>query len=105
MATPLSRIESAAESQRAAAILSPRRTGQQGGAPQQVHPSPHGPERSLAVAARTNPVCGVQWATMNTLTSLAQRLGQAVNRERLLDTARRLVAAPSRTGEAGPAAD
>jgi acetylornithine deacetylase/succinyl-diaminopimelate desuccinylase-like protein len=42
---------------------------------------------------------------MNTLTSPGQRLAQAVNRQRLLETARQLVAAPSRTGEAGAAAD
>jgi acetylornithine deacetylase/succinyl-diaminopimelate desuccinylase-like protein len=36
-------------------------------------------------------------------TSLSERLRQAVNRGRLLDTARRLVAAPSPTGDAGAA--
>jgi acetylornithine deacetylase/succinyl-diaminopimelate desuccinylase-like protein len=35
----------------------------------------------------------------------SDRLRQAVNRPRLLDTARRLVAVPSRTGEGGAAAD
>jgi acetylornithine deacetylase/succinyl-diaminopimelate desuccinylase-like protein len=38
-------------------------------------------------------------------THLHQRLRQAVNRSRLIDTARQLVAVPSRTGEAGAAAD
>jgi acetylornithine deacetylase/succinyl-diaminopimelate desuccinylase-like protein len=42
---------------------------------------------------------------MNPTTALCQRLSQAVNRQRLLDTAVRLVAVPSRTGEAGAAAD
>jgi acetylornithine deacetylase/succinyl-diaminopimelate desuccinylase-like protein len=37
--------------------------------------------------------------------SLCDRLGQAVNRQRLLDTATKLVAVPSRTGEAGAVAD
>src|SRR3954447_850382 len=37
--------------------------------------------------------------------SLRERLRQAVGRARLLDTATRLVAVPSRTGEAGAAAD
>src|SRR5439155_24474729 len=34
-----------------------------------------------------------------------ERLTQAVNRQRLVDTAVRLIAVPSRTGEAGAAAD
>jgi acetylornithine deacetylase/succinyl-diaminopimelate desuccinylase-like protein len=42
---------------------------------------------------------------MNHLRELGQRLGQAVDRGRLLDTARRLVAVPSWTGEGGAAAD
>jgi acetylornithine deacetylase/succinyl-diaminopimelate desuccinylase-like protein len=42
---------------------------------------------------------------MSTLTDLSDRLRRAVNRRRLLDTARRLVEVPSRTGEAGRAAD
>src|SRR5437016_2134763 len=42
---------------------------------------------------------------MHALTDIRERLGRAVNRERLLDTARRLVAVPSRTGEAGGALD
>src|SRR3954454_15908133 len=37
--------------------------------------------------------------------SLRERLRQAVDRERLLGTATRLIAVPSRTGEAGAAAD
>lgn len=37
--------------------------------------------------------------------SLVERLRQAVNRERLVDTALKLIAVPSRTGEAGAAAD
>src|SRR5262249_29839025 len=37
--------------------------------------------------------------------SLCDRLGRAVDRRRLLDTAAELVAVPSRTGEAGAAAD
>src|SRR5207302_519272 len=43
--------------------------------------------------------------TMNLTSALCQRLAQAVNRQRLLDTAVRLIAVPSRTGEAGAAAD
>jgi acetylornithine deacetylase/succinyl-diaminopimelate desuccinylase-like protein len=42
---------------------------------------------------------------MDTLASLRDRLQQAVNRQRLVETARQLIAAPSRTGEAGLAAD
>ncbi len=42
---------------------------------------------------------------MSTLSDLAERLRRAVNRQRLTDTAVRLVAVPSRTGEAGAAAD
>jgi acetylornithine deacetylase/succinyl-diaminopimelate desuccinylase-like protein len=42
---------------------------------------------------------------MSELGELCQRLGRAVDRGRLLDTARRLVAVPSRTGEGGAAAD
>jgi acetylornithine deacetylase/succinyl-diaminopimelate desuccinylase-like protein len=42
---------------------------------------------------------------MMTLEALRERLGAAVQRQRLLDTARQLVAVPSRTGEAGAAAD
>ena len=34
-----------------------------------------------------------------------ERLSRAVNRERLLDTAKKLIAVPSRTGEAGAALD
>ncbi len=42
---------------------------------------------------------------MNTISSLRDRLRQAVNRTRLVQTAQQLVAVPSRTGEAGAAAD
>ena len=42
---------------------------------------------------------------MHTEPRIAERLRQAVNRQRLLDTARRLVAVPSRTGEGGAVAD
>jgi acetylornithine deacetylase/succinyl-diaminopimelate desuccinylase-like protein len=42
---------------------------------------------------------------MDALSNTRDRLRAAVNRDRLLDTARRLVAVPSRTGEAGAAAD
>jgi acetylornithine deacetylase/succinyl-diaminopimelate desuccinylase-like protein len=42
---------------------------------------------------------------MHAPVDLCERLGRAVDRARLLDTARRLVAVPSRTGEAGAAAD
>jgi acetylornithine deacetylase/succinyl-diaminopimelate desuccinylase-like protein len=42
---------------------------------------------------------------MNRSSAIRERLARAVNRERLLDTAIRLVAVPSRTGEAGAAAD
>jgi acetylornithine deacetylase/succinyl-diaminopimelate desuccinylase-like protein len=42
---------------------------------------------------------------MHNLSSLCERVSKAVDRGRLLDTARRLVAVPSRTGEAGAAAD
>jgi acetylornithine deacetylase/succinyl-diaminopimelate desuccinylase-like protein len=42
---------------------------------------------------------------MHSTPSLAERLRQAVNRARLLDTAQRLVAVPSRTGEGGAVAD
>ena len=42
---------------------------------------------------------------MNDTTSLREQLGQAVNRQRLLDTAIRLVAVPSRTGEGGAVSD
>ena len=42
---------------------------------------------------------------MNALTSLRDRLASAVDRRRLLDTAVQLVSVPSRTGEAGAAAD
>jgi acetylornithine deacetylase/succinyl-diaminopimelate desuccinylase-like protein len=42
---------------------------------------------------------------MQATSSLSERLRRAVDRQRLLDTATRLVAAPSRTGEAGAAAD
>ncbi len=42
---------------------------------------------------------------MNTDLAISERLRQAVNRQRLVETARRLVAIPSRTGEAGAAAD
>jgi acetylornithine deacetylase/succinyl-diaminopimelate desuccinylase-like protein len=42
---------------------------------------------------------------MDTASATADRLGQAVNRRRLVDTAVRLIAVPSRTGEAGAAAD
>src|SRR5262249_48615192 len=47
----------------------------------------------------------LQWASMSALSDLSDRLRRAVNRRRLLDTARRLVEVPSRTGEAGRAAD
>src|SRR5215472_332545 len=39
------------------------------------------------------------------LTALSQRIAQAVNRNRLVDSAMRLIAVPSRTGEAGAVAD
>jgi acetylornithine deacetylase/succinyl-diaminopimelate desuccinylase-like protein len=39
------------------------------------------------------------------LTALRQRISQTVNRNRLVETAMRLIAVPSRTGEAGAAAD
>ncbi len=42
---------------------------------------------------------------MNEILTLRERLGQAVNRQRLLDTAVRLVSVPSRTGEAGAVSD
>jgi acetylornithine deacetylase/succinyl-diaminopimelate desuccinylase-like protein len=42
---------------------------------------------------------------MNTELPIADRLRQAVQRQRLLDTARQLVAVPSRTGEGGAVAD
>jgi acetylornithine deacetylase/succinyl-diaminopimelate desuccinylase-like protein len=42
---------------------------------------------------------------MNTNTHISERLRQGVNRQRLLDTARRLTAIPSRTGEGGAVAD
>jgi acetylornithine deacetylase/succinyl-diaminopimelate desuccinylase-like protein len=42
---------------------------------------------------------------MHTEPRIAERLRQAVNRQRLLDTAQRLVALPSRTGEGGAVAD
>src|SRR5262245_29888952 len=42
---------------------------------------------------------------MNPPSSLGDRLRQAVRRDRVLDTAVQLVAVPSRTGEAGAAAD
>ncbi|HXG08847.1 MAG TPA: M20/M25/M40 family metallo-hydrolase [Gemmataceae bacterium] len=42
---------------------------------------------------------------MKTIPSLAERLRQSVNRQRLVDTAVRLIAVPSRTGEAGATAD
>jgi acetylornithine deacetylase/succinyl-diaminopimelate desuccinylase-like protein len=42
---------------------------------------------------------------MNAFSSFSARLASAVDRRRLLDTAVRLVAVPSRTGEAGAAAD
>ena len=48
---------------------------------------------------------GLQFPLMNALTSLSARLAAAVDRRRLLDTAMQLVAVPSRTGEAGAAAD
>ena len=38
-------------------------------------------------------------------TEVSEKLGKAVNRQRLLDTAERLVAVPSPTGTAGNAAD
>jgi acetylornithine deacetylase/succinyl-diaminopimelate desuccinylase-like protein len=47
----------------------------------------------------------VQWANMSTLSDLSDRLRRVVNRRRLLETARRLVLVPSRTGEACLAAD
>ncbi|HEY7327550.1 MAG TPA: M20/M25/M40 family metallo-hydrolase [Gemmataceae bacterium] len=42
---------------------------------------------------------------MNTDTHTSERLRQAVNRQRLLDTAQKLIAVPSRTGEGGAVAD
>jgi acetylornithine deacetylase/succinyl-diaminopimelate desuccinylase-like protein len=42
---------------------------------------------------------------MNTNTHTSEKLHQAVHRQRLLDTARQLVAVPSRTGEGGAVAD
>jgi acetylornithine deacetylase/succinyl-diaminopimelate desuccinylase-like protein len=42
---------------------------------------------------------------MNVTTTLSDRLRAAVNRERLVDTAVKLVAVPSRTGEAGAVSD
>jgi acetylornithine deacetylase/succinyl-diaminopimelate desuccinylase-like protein len=42
---------------------------------------------------------------MNTTAELAARLKQAVNRQRLVDTAVQLIAVPSRTGEAGAVSD
>lgn len=42
---------------------------------------------------------------MNTDTHIPERLRQAVQRQRLLDTARQLVSVPSRTGEGGAVAD
>jgi acetylornithine deacetylase/succinyl-diaminopimelate desuccinylase-like protein len=42
---------------------------------------------------------------METLTQIGERLQQAIDRRRLLETAVRLVSVPSRTGEAGAAAD
>ncbi len=42
---------------------------------------------------------------MNHTIALRERLGRAVNRQRLLDTAVRLVSVPSRTGEAGAVSD
>jgi acetylornithine deacetylase/succinyl-diaminopimelate desuccinylase-like protein len=42
---------------------------------------------------------------MHTDTCVPERLRQAVNRQRLLDTARQLVAVPSRTGEGGAVTD
>src|SRR5260370_26386373 len=42
---------------------------------------------------------------MNPTVEIPGRLRQAVNRQRLVDTATKLVAVPSRTGEAGAVAD
>jgi acetylornithine deacetylase/succinyl-diaminopimelate desuccinylase-like protein len=42
---------------------------------------------------------------MTVLAELRQRLSQAVQRERLVETARRMIAVPSRTGEAGAVAE
>jgi acetylornithine deacetylase/succinyl-diaminopimelate desuccinylase-like protein len=42
---------------------------------------------------------------MNITLSLCERLRQAVHRQRLIDTAMKLIAVPSRTGEAGAVAD
>jgi acetylornithine deacetylase/succinyl-diaminopimelate desuccinylase-like protein len=42
---------------------------------------------------------------MNTPTPASERLRAAIDRQRLVDTAVRLIAVPSRTGEAGPALD
>src|SRR5437016_4204436 len=42
---------------------------------------------------------------MNRASTLCDRLGRAVNRQRLLDTAVQLIAVPSPTGTAGAAAD
>jgi acetylornithine deacetylase/succinyl-diaminopimelate desuccinylase-like protein len=47
----------------------------------------------------------LQFFTMSTLAEIRQRLARAVGRNRLLDTAVRLVAVPSRTGEGGAVAD
>src|SRR5438128_10326793 len=42
---------------------------------------------------------------MNLAPEIVQRLRQAINRDRLIETVTSLVGAPSPTGEAGPAAD
>src|SRR5262245_9948409 len=47
----------------------------------------------------------LQSDSMDTLSRLGDQLKKAVKRQRLLDTAIALVAAPSRTGEARPACD
>lgn len=47
----------------------------------------------------------LQFDFMHTNASSLEQLCRAVNRQRLLDTAKQLVAVPSRTGEAGGAAD
>jgi succinyl-diaminopimelate desuccinylase len=42
---------------------------------------------------------------MNATSAIESRIRSSINRDRLVDTARRLIAVPSRTGEAGAAAD
>jgi len=47
----------------------------------------------------------LQFVVMSTNTNISERLRQAVNRPRLLDTAQQLISVPSRTGEGGAVAD